>query len=101
MLNSRRGIDDSLKRRIDGKHFARSSRIRMKQFTLAKISSLHGFFSDRRTPLDIEEGEVIIHAEKLSPQEQCATAFGFVTLNPPFWRSSLESRSEPLTKSAH
>src|ERR1041385_3366478 len=26
---------------------------------------------------------------KLSPQEQCATAFGFVTLNPPFCRSSL------------
>src|SRR2546423_1230166 len=26
---------------------------------------------------------------KLSPQEQCATAFGFVTLKPPFCRSSL------------
>src|SRR6266446_5003910 len=37
---------------------------------------------------------------KLSPQEQCATAFGFVTLNPPFCRSSLKSSSEPLTKSA-
>src|SRR6266487_2929293 len=37
---------------------------------------------------------------KLSPQEQCATAFGFVTLNPPFCRSSLKSSTEPLTKSA-
>lgn len=24
------------------------------------------------------------HAAKLSPQEQCATAFGLVTLKPPF-----------------
>jgi len=39
--------------------------------------------------LDAEQGEVIDHAENLSPQEQCATAFGFVTLNPPFCRSSL------------
>lgn len=32
-----------------------------------------------------EEYERIVrHAEKLSPQEQCATALGFVTLNPPF-----------------
>jgi len=29
-------------------------------------------------------------AAKLSPQEQCATAFGLVTLKPPFCRSSLE-----------
>ena len=37
----------------------------------------------------LEQAEIIRHAAKLSPQEQCATAFGFVTLNPPFWRSSL------------
>src|SRR5437868_10758810 len=48
----------------------------------------------------LKESEVIGHAAKLSPQEQCATAFGFVTLNPPFWRSSLKSSTEPLTKSA-
>ena len=36
-----------------------------------------------------EEREVVGHAEKLSPQEQCATAFGLVTLKPPFCRSSL------------
>src|SRR5438105_15352867 len=48
----------------------------------------------------VEQREEIGHAAKLSPQEQCATAFGFVTLNPPFWRSSLKSRSEPLTNSA-
>jgi hypothetical protein len=29
------------------------------------------------------------HTAKLSPHEQWATAFGFVTLNPPFCRSSL------------
>src|ERR1043166_6516140 len=37
----------------------------------------------------IEKGEVIDHAAKLSPHEQWPTAFGFVTLNPPFCRSSL------------
>ena len=37
----------------------------------------------------IEKSEVIDHAAKLSPQEQWATAFGFVTLKPPFCRSSL------------
>src|SRR6267378_8107908 len=39
-------------------------------------------------------------AAKLSPQEQCATAFGLVTLKPPFCRSSLKSRTDPLTNSA-
>src|SRR2546421_6879952 len=48
----------------------------------------------------LEQRKIIGHAAKLSPQEQCATAFGFVTLNPPFCRSSLKSRSDPLTKSA-
>src|SRR5438046_9730631 len=48
----------------------------------------------------LEQREVIRHAAKLSPQEQCATAFGFVTLNPPFCRSSLKSRTDPLTNSA-
>src|SRR5437868_504382 len=47
-----------------------------------------------------QKREIIGHAAKLSPQEQCATAFGLVTLNPPFWRSSLKSSTEPLTKSA-
>ena len=47
-----------------------------------------------------EFGEVVAHAEKLSPQEQWATALGFVTLKPPFCRSSLKSSSDPLTKSA-
>src|SRR5882762_9657798 len=47
-----------------------------------------------------QQREVIRHAAKLSPQEQCATAFGLVTLNPPFCRSSLKSRTDPLTNSA-
>src|SRR6202011_1032139 len=100
MLNPCRGIDEGLKRRINCNQLARSNRIRMERFTFAEISSLHGFFSDRGPPLDTKEGEVINHAEKLSPQEQCATAFGFVTLNPPFWRSSLKSSNEPLTNRA-
>src|SRR5207248_9599833 len=37
----------------------------------------------------LKQRKVIGHAAKLSPQEQCATAFGFVTLKPPFCRSSL------------
>ena len=49
---------------------------------------------------EAEFGKMVTHAEKLSPQEQWATALGFVTLNPPFWRSSLKSSSDPLTKSA-
>ena len=49
---------------------------------------------------DSEFRKVVVHAEKLSPQEQWATAFGFVTLNPPFCKSSLKSSSDPLTKSA-
>src|SRR6185312_134776 len=52
------------------------------------------------SPRFAEEREVIGHAEKLSPQEQCATAFGLVTLKPPFCRSSLKSRTDPLTNSA-
>jgi hypothetical protein len=39
-------------------------------------------------------------AAKLSPQEQCEVAFGLVTLKPPFCRSSLKSRVEPLTNNA-
>src|SRR5438046_811291 len=39
-------------------------------------------------------------AAKLSPQEQWATAFGLVTLKPPFCKSSLKSRTEPLTNNA-
>src|SRR5947199_1302368 len=39
-------------------------------------------------------------AAKLSPQEQCEVAFGLVTLNPPFCKSSLKSRVEPLTNNA-
>ena len=59
----------------------------------------HVSIEPRQTRL-LEEKEEISHAAKLSPQEQCATAFGLVTLNPPFCRSSLKSSSEPLTKSA-
>ena len=48
----------------------------------------HVGIQPRQTRL-LEEKEEISHAAKLSPQEQCATAFGLVTLNPPFCRSSL------------
>src|SRR3984893_6140706 len=48
----------------------------------------------------LQLSKVIGHAAKLSPQEQCATAFGLVTLKPPFYKSSLKARPEPLTKSA-
>ena len=59
----------------------------------------HVSIQPRQTRL-LEEKEEVSHAAKLSPQEQCATAFGLVTLNPPFCRSSLKSSNEPLTKSA-
>src|ERR1051325_3939264 len=35
------------------------------------------------------KGGIRSHTAKLSPHEQCATAFGLVTLNPPFCKSSL------------
>jgi len=41
-----------------------------------------------RRPWDAEDGEVVRHAEKLSPQEQWASAFGLLTLKPPFCKSS-------------
>src|SRR3954453_23537353 len=51
-------------------------------------------------PRLMEQRKKIGHAAKLSPHEQCGTAFGFVTLNPPFCRSSLKSRTDPLTNNA-
>ena len=43
---------------------------------------------------------LVRQAAKLSPQEQCEVAFGLVTLNPPFCKSSLKSRVDPLTNNA-
>ena len=40
-------------------------------------------------PLGMTAISTRAYAAKLSPHEQCASAFGFVTLNPPFCRSSL------------
>ena len=51
---------------------------------------LHLLRVEPRAARFAEQGEEILrHAEKLSPHEQCATALGFVTLKPPFCRSSL------------
>src|SRR5471030_1816998 len=73
-------------------------RVRLQSFLVIRVLQLSGI-EPRRLRL-IEQSEIIDHAAKLSPQEQCATAFGFVTLNPPFCRSSLKSSRDPLTKSA-
>ena len=89
MLNSRRRIRDDPEGHIQRSQRVGFGLIQTERFCLAKVDVLQGFFVNCGPSLDIEEGEVIDHAEKLSPQEQCATAFGFVTLNPPFWRSSL------------
>src|SRR4051812_7661820 len=80
--------------------FRAAARIRMllQRFPVKHFLQRRGI-EPRRARLP-EQRKKIRHAAKLSPQEQCATAFGFVTLNPPFWRSSLKSRSDPLTKSA-
>ena len=64
------------------------------------VTRFHLLGLDPCSPSETEFGKMVTHAEKLSPQEQWATALGFVTLNPPFWRSSLKSSSDPLTKSA-
>src|SRR5215831_2583836 len=77
---------------------SRPSAIRL--FTFAEIELAQGLEIDQRPPLESEKGKVIGHAEKLSPHEQWATAFGFVTLNPPFCKSSLKSSNDPLTNSA-
>ena len=75
--------------------FIRMARSHEKVVTRFNLLSL-----DPRSASQAEFGKMVTHAEKLSPQEQWATALGFVTLNPPFWRSSLKSSSDPLTKSA-
>ena len=64
-------------------------RVRRRGATEREIFFLQLFRIEPGPSRFIEEREVIGHAEKLSPQEQCATAFGFVTLKPPFCRSSL------------
>src|SRR3954462_2413924 len=80
--------------------FRAADRIRMLLQRLPAKDFLQRSGIEPGNPRLLEEREIIRHAAKLSPQEQCATALGFVTLNPPFWRSSLKSRSDPLTKSA-
>lgn len=56
---------------------------------LAEVSLLEIGFVQEGTTSQAEDGKIVGHAEKLSPQEQWATALGFDTLKPPFWRSSL------------
>src|SRR5437016_14646480 len=55
---------------------------------------------ERDSFLNSVQSRLFLYAAKLSPQEQCEVAFGLVTLNPPFCRSSLKSRVEPLTNNA-
>ena len=64
-------------------------RVRMRQQCLGVERFLQRLELEPGPARLIEQGEVIRHAAKLSPQEQCATAFGLVTLKPPFCRSSL------------
>src|SRR5437868_15484963 len=55
---------------------------------------------ERDSFLNSVQSCLFLYAAKLSPQEQFEVAFGLVTLNPPFCRSSLKSRVEPLTNNA-
>jgi hypothetical protein len=57
-----------------GMKFSSQSAIGCSNFLLGKQGA----------PLQSQECKGIRHAEKLSPQEQCATALGLVTLKPPF-----------------
>ena len=74
--------------------------VRMPRSHELVVTRFHLLGLDPCSASEAEFGEMVVHAEKLSPQEQWATALGFVTLNPPFWRSSLKSSSDPLTKRA-
>ena len=56
--------------------------MRMERFVVKRLLHLIGV--EPGAPRLIEKGEIICHAAKLSPQEQCATALGLVTLKPPF-----------------
>lgn len=67
----------------------RPAGVRMSLQALAVENFLQRFRIEPGPARLFEKREVIGHAEKLSPQEQCATAFGLVTLKPPFCRSSL------------
>src|SRR5437868_15130129 len=58
-------------------------RIRVRLQGLLMVAVLQLDQVEPRCAWLIKKREIIDHAAKLSPQEQCATAFGFVTLNPP------------------
>ena len=66
---------------------SRVSAIRL--FTFTEIELAQRIEIDQRPPLEPEKSKIIGRAEKLSPHEQWATAFGLVTLKPPFCKSSL------------
>src|SRR4051794_14135903 len=76
------------------------SRVRMRLQRFRVVNLFQGLAIEPWQMRLVEQREIIGHAAKLSPQEQCATAFGFVTLKPPFCRSSLKSSTEPLTNNA-
>ncbi len=56
------------------------------QVGVSGVQSRPNRFVKSRATLHISAS---FYTAKLSPQEQCATAFGLVTLKPPFCRSSL------------
>ena len=58
--------------------------VRMARWRKFAVARVNGLRLDRGSPRKPELREGVCHAEKLSPQEQWATAFGLVTLNPPF-----------------
>lgn len=70
-----------------------SSLIGMRCLGGFKVGSLQLGFIQRGTWWQAEQLEAVGHrrnqAAKLSPQEQVTTAFGFFTLKPPCWMSSL------------
>lgn len=70
-------------------HGVSAARIRMRGGGCTQIAFLEIGIVGNGPGVDAEQGKSVRHAEKLSPHEQCATALGFVTLNPPFCRSSL------------
>lgn len=101
MPQARGWVEESLARLLKiAKFFHIATRVRVPGRSKAQVVFLQNLFIETRTPWQPEHGKIIRHAEKLSPQEQWATAFGLVTLKPPFCKSSLKSNSDPLTNNA-
>jgi len=70
VLYATSGIQQHFEGGVDRRKVIFSGAIRVKRLAFSKVSLLQRILVDCGTPFDPEQGEIICHAEKLSPQEQ-------------------------------